>query len=151
MDSIVSQFLSKGTLILAIVIVIINFFIKRLVEIIWPTLKPIARELDQKAMYTGKAALVWNQIGLYLLPVLIGVLLGSLIKDPYIFGTDIKAASGRIAYAAIVGWFADFMYEVVQKSLYKTTGVALPDPGASIPPVKDDAKLTVTEPANDKT
>ena len=136
MDSVVAQFLSTGTAVIAVTVVILQFFIRRSVEITWPSLKPVGKELDHKAMYTGKAALWWNQIGLYALPVMIGSCVGLLSKDPFLFGPDIKTTSGRVFYAAVVGWFADFLYEVVQKSLYKTTGVSLPSPGASYPPKK---------------
>lgn len=142
MDNVVSQFLSKGTAIIAIAVVILQFFIRRTVEIVWPTLKPVGKELDHKSMYTGKAALIWNQLGLYALPVVIGVCIGFLSKEPFLFGDDIKTTSGRVFYAAVVGWFSDFLYEVVQKTLYKSTGVNLPDPGAhsSPPPPPQDSK-----------
>lgn len=136
MDSVISQFLSTGTAIIAVTVVIVQFFVRRTVELIWPSLKPLAKELDHKAMYTGKVALIWNQLGLYALPVVIGACVGIISKEPFLFGDDIKTASGRVFYAAVVGWFADFLYEVVQKSLYKTTGVALPSPGDSYPPKK---------------
>jgi len=146
MDNVVSQFLSKGTAIIAITVVILQFFIRRTVEIVWPTLKPVGKELDHKSMYTGKAALWWNQIGLYALPVVIGACIGWMTKEPYLFGDDIKTVSGRVFYAAVVGWFADFLYEVVQKSLYRTTGVALPNPGDSFPPKRGPSDPPKPEP-----
>lgn len=134
MDDVVSQFLSKGTAAIAIVVVIGNFFIKRTVEIVWPSLKPVAKEMDPESMYRTKAALLWNQIGLYALPVSLGVLIGFLSKEPFLFG-DIQTTEGRVFYAASVGWFADFLYEVFQKTLLSKTGVKLPDPDERVPSV----------------
>lgn len=135
MEDVVSQFLSKGTAIIAITVVILVFFTKRIVEMVWPKLRPLANEMDQKPMYTNKAALWWNQIGLYALPVVIGALLGLFINEPFIFGEDIKTTSGRVFYAGVVGWFADFLYEVVQKVLQQKTGVSLPNPDERTPSV----------------
>lgn len=133
MDNAITQFLSKGTLIIAVTVVIVQFFIRRSLEIAWPSLKPQAQELDHKAMYANKVALWWNSIGLYLLPVLVGGTFGWLVKNPMIYGEDVKTVAGRIFYAALVGWFADFLYEVLRVSLYKATGVSLPDPGTQMP------------------
>ncbi len=135
MDGVVSQFLSKGTAIIAIVVVIAGFFIKRIVEMVWPNLRPVANEMSSKPMYKNKASLWWNQIGLYALPVLIGMLFGFLVKEEFLFGSDIKTTSGRVFYAGCVGWFADFLYEVVQKALLKSTGVSLPNPDDRVPSI----------------
>lgn len=134
MDSAISQFLTIGTAIIAVVVIIVGFFAQRLVEIQWPALKKTANELDHKPMYKSKIALYWNEVLLYALPVVIGANIGWLVKDPYIFG-DIKTTMGRVFYAAVVGWFADFIYTAIQKALLKATGVSLPNPDGSIPPV----------------
>jgi len=138
MDSVVSQFLSKGTAIIAIVVVIVGFFTKRTVEMCWPWLRPVANEMSHKPMYTNKGALWWNQIGLYALPVMVGMAIGFVAKEPFLYGPDLKTTSGRVFYAATVGWFADFLYEVISKALQKSTGVSLPDADGSIPPLKPD-------------
>jgi hypothetical protein len=128
MDAAVSQFLTKGTALIAIVVVIVNFFVKRIVEMTWPKLRPTAGELDHKPMYSGKAGMWWNEVGLYALPVFIGCTFGRFVNEPFMFG-DIATLKGRVFYAGVVGWFADFLYTVVQKALYKSTGVELPSPG----------------------
>jgi hypothetical protein len=140
MDGVVSQFLSKGTAIIAIVVVICGFFTKRTVEMIWPNLRPIANEMAHKPMYKTKASLWWNQIGLYALPVVLGAMIGVVAKEEFLYGPDIKTTSGRVFYAACVGWFADFLYEVVQKALLKSTGVSLPNP--------DDRVASISPPSN---
>jgi len=127
MDDAVSQFLTKGTAIIAIVVVILNFFIKRIVEITWPKLIPIGGAMDSKPMYSGKPAMWWNEIGLYALPVFIGCMIGRFVKEPFLFGA-IGTVVGRVFYAGVVGWFADFLYTVIQKALYRSTGVKLPNP-----------------------
>jgi hypothetical protein len=137
MDSVVSQLLSKGSAVIAIIVVIGVFFTKRVVEMIWPKLKPVANEMSPKPMYTNKGALWWNQIGLYALPVVIGAAIGLSTKDPFFYGPDIKTSAARVFYAGCIGWFADFLYEVLQKALLKSTGVSLPTPAdrtASVSP-----------------
>lgn len=134
MDDAISQFLTKGTAVIVVIVVMANFFVKRIVESIWPRLRAVANEMDHKPMYTNKAALIWNQIGLYALPVVIGGHLG-LFNEPFLFGEEIQTTQGRVFFAAVVGWFADFGYEVVQKTLLKTTGVKLPNPDSYMPSV----------------
>ena len=134
MESAVSQFLTVGTAIIAVIVIIVGFFLKRLVEIQWPSLKKSANEMDHKAMYKTKLALYWNEVILYALPVLIGAHIGWLVKEPYLFGA-IASTTGRVFYAAVVGWFSDFIYTAIQKALQKATGVSLPNPDGSIPPV----------------
>lgn len=126
MDQAVLEFLSKGTFVLAVLVVIINFFIRRVVQLVRPDFKPLAGTMDKKAMYSNRAAMWWNEIGLYALPVMIGANLGLVKGLSGLFDASIKTTSGRVFYAAVVGWFADFLYEVVQKILYKSTGVTLP-------------------------
>jgi len=126
MDQAVLEFLSKGTFVLAVLVVIINFFIRRTVELVRPDFKPLAGTMDKKAMYANRGAMWWNEIGLYALPVMIGANLGLVKGLSGLFDASIKTTSGHVFYAAVVGWFADFLYEVIQKILYKSTGVTLP-------------------------
>jgi hypothetical protein len=128
MDAAVSQFLTKGTALIAIMVVIVNFFLKRTIELKWPQLRPTGTAMDHRPMYAGKPAMWWNEVGLYALPVFIGCTIGRFVNEAFLFG-DIQTNTGRVFYAGVVGWFADFMYTVIQKFLYKSTGVALPSPG----------------------
>lgn len=130
MDQAIMEFLNRGTFILAVLVVILNFFIRRTVELLHPDFKPLAGTMDKKAMYSNRAAMWWNEIGLYALPVLIGANLGLVKGLAFLFDASIKTTSGRVFFAGIVGWFADFLYEVIQKILYKNTGVSLPSPMA---------------------
>jgi len=135
MEDVVAQFLSKGTAVIALTVVMVGFFVKRFVELAWPKLRSVAKEMDPKPMYTNKAALWWNTIGLYVLPVFLGGLFGALTKDSFFYGPDIKTTSARVFYAGVVGWFADVIYEIIQKALQKTTGVSLPNPNDRTPSV----------------
>lgn len=128
MDAAVEQFLTKGTALIAIMVVILNFFIKRTMEMIWPKLKPTGEAMDHKPMYASKGAMWWNEVGLYALPMFIGCTIGRFVNESFLFG-EIATHTGRVFYAGVVGWFSDFLYTVVQKFLYKSTGVALPSPG----------------------
>ncbi len=142
MDAAVAQFLTTGTVLIAIMVVILNFFVKRSVEMIWPKLKPTGKELDHKPMYQGKAGMWWNEIGLYALPMFIGCTIGALVNEAFLFG-EITTHTGRVFYAGVVGWFADFLYTVVQKFLYKSTGVQLPSPGQQLIAVQQTTTTVV--------
>lgn len=131
MDAAVEQFLTKGTALIAIMVVIINFFVKKTIELKWPKLKPTGTAMDHRPMYSGKVSEWWNEIGLYALPVFIGCTIGQFVKEPFLFG-EISTTVGRVFYAGVVGWFADFLYTVITKALYKSTGVQLPSPGAAV-------------------
>lgn len=148
MENAVSQFLTVGTAIIAVIVIIIGFFVQRLVEIQWPNLKKSANEMDHKPMYKSKAALYWNEVILYALPVIIGAHIGWLVKEPYIFGV-IATTMGRVFYAAVVGWFADFIYTVIQKALQKATGVTLPSPGTTVAVQQTTQTTTVVSSGED--
>jgi hypothetical protein len=94
-------------------------------------------------MYAGKAGMWWNEVGLYALPVFIGSTIGRFVNEPFLFG-DINTNTGRVFYAGVVGWFADFMYTVIQKALYKSTGVQLPSPGQIVAVQQTQTKTTTT-------
>jgi hypothetical protein len=128
MDQAIVDFLNKGTFVLAALVVIANFFVRRIVELVRPDFRPLAGSMDHQAMYSNRLAMWWNEIGLYALPVFIGANLGLIKGLGFLFDASIKTPAGHVFYAAVVGWFADFLYEVVQKILYKNTGVALPNP-----------------------
>lgn len=142
MDAAVEQFLTKGTALIAIMVVIINFFVKKTIELKWPKLKPTGTAMDHKPMYSGKASEWWNEIGLYALPVFIGCTIGRFVNESFLFG-EIATITGRVFYAGVVGWFADFLYTVITKALYKSTGVQLPSPGQQLVAVQQTTTTVV--------
>lgn len=136
MDEALSLFLSVNSVILMITVVIAMFFVKRIVELKWPNLRPKANEMDHKPMYATRMALWWNQIILYALPVLLGVGLAHWILEAMpLPGSKMDL---RLFVGGGLGWLSDFLYEIFVKAIQNKTGVQLPNPDASIPPVSPD-------------
>lgn len=125
MDNALDLFLSTGTLILASGIVILTFFIRRIVETAIPSAKKQADENEVGITYATPFAHWWNSVILYAVPVLVGGSIGFL-DIPFLFqNVDLSTAGGRAFFGAVTGWFSSFMYKVARKILIKKTGVDL--------------------------
>jgi mannose/fructose/N-acetylgalactosamine-specific phosphotransferase system component IIC len=143
MEEITTQLLRPGTFAVAVAVVVVTFFLRRIVETLWPTLKKQAPETAPEVTYLSNVAMWWNTVVLYAVPVLLGVLIG-LINSDFLHG-DIKDVGGRILFQAGVGWFAGFLYKILRKIILKKTGVDIqPSPASG------DADVTPTEPADSK-
>ena len=136
MDQLIAQFWHLGTLYLGIAVVIVTFFVRRIVEQAAPSLKKAAHENDPKPTYKTKLAEWWNGVILYALPVIAGIL-GATVWRSYFCpeGMDGKDA---VMFGTIIGWFSSFLYKVVRKTLKKKTGID-PIPGP-IDPTEADSE-----------
>ena len=114
MEEITSQILRPGTFAVAVAVVILTFFIRRIVETIKPGLKNVEP-------YTSAFAKWWNSVILYGIPVVLGAC-AAFINSDFIHG-DIKDLGGRLLFQGGVGWFASFMYKILRKMILKKTGV----------------------------
>lgn len=121
MEEITSQILRPGTFAVAVAVVILTFFIRRVVETVRPDLKKQADANDKEVTYLTKLAMWWNTVILYAIPVLLGAAAGCINSD-FLHG-DIKDFGGRLLFQAGVGWFASFMYKILRKLILKKTGV----------------------------
>lgn len=123
-----------GTYVLGIAIFILVFFIKRVVEGALPRLKKQHDENSPKVTYLTTGARWWNEVILYLLPVLLGALAGAFLKSDFFFDA-IGDKGGRIGFGGGVGWFSGFLYKLLKKLIWQKFGLELtPSTGDSDAP-----------------
>lgn len=114
MDQIdLSTFLHTGTLALGVAVVIITSFIRRILETYIPTIRQKSDEDSPGATYGNRWARFYNKVGVYYLPVLIGVLIGLLVDSDFLFGS-IDTRDGRVFFAMVVAWFSRDVYKFVR-------------------------------------
>lgn len=143
MDSAVDQLLNLGTLVFAVSIVIVTFFIRRIVETLWPALRKKSDENAPVVTYSTPFARWYQTVILYAIPVVAGALLG-LLKITYFFPEAIHTPGGRLFYGGVVGWFSSAIYKVVKKALaargVELPGSLLPGPPSGPPDPFDSPK-----------
>jgi len=130
MEEITSQILRPGTFAVAVAVFIVTWFIRKVVEGVWPHLRKNGDENEVKMTYITPFARWWNTVILYAIPVVLGGLIG-LLPSQFLHG-DIKDIGGRLLFQAGVGWFSSFMYKVLRKLILKKTGVDI-SPGSIKP------------------
>ena len=118
-----------GTYVLAVIVFVVVFFIRRIVENIWPNLKKQHDENSPKITYLTAPARWWNTVILAALPVAFGAL-SSFMKSDFFFD-GIGDKGGRIAFGGCVGWFAGFLYQALK-------GLVKQKMGLTINPAADD-------------
>jgi len=127
MEQITSQVLRPGTFAVGVAVVILTFFIRRIVETVWPVLKKQAGGNEPGPTYLTRFSMWWNTVILYAIPVVLGAS-AAFIHSDFLHG-DIKDFGGRLLFQAGVGWFSSFMYKVLRKVILNRTGVdAQPGP-----------------------
>jgi len=134
MDQLYNQLLNKETLILAFIVVIGTFFVRRIVETAVPSCKDIAKNGDSK--YKTKFGLWWNSVILYAIPVILGAAVAIWAYKASVLPGEFKTTPGAAMWGAVVGWCSSFLYKVARKFLKKKTGVDL-TPGPADPTKKD--------------
>lgn len=130
MEEITNQIFRPGTFAVAVAVVVLTFFIRRIVETVWPELKKAADANAPGLTYLSRLSVWWNTVILYGIPVVLGGFMG-LIPSAFLHG-DIKDLGGRLLFQGGVGWFASFMYKVLRKLILKKTGVDI-QPGPITP------------------
>lgn len=121
-----------GTYVLGVIIFIVTFFLRRVVENIWPSLKKKADENASAVTYLTPAARWWNTVILAALPVALGAL-SSLLKSDFFFD-GIGDKGGRVAFGGCVGWFAGFLYQALKRAIKQRFGLDITPTGDSDAP-----------------
>jgi hypothetical protein len=116
MDQALDQFVSFGTLLLAMAVYIIAFFIKRITETAYPKLGKKVSVDGKTVVYNTGFARWWKEVILYAIPVLVGASFG-ILKAPLLFGENIQTMSGRILFGGVVGWLSGFVYNLFKRVL----------------------------------
>lgn len=103
-----------GTYVLGIVVYVLTFFIRKVVQIIWPSLKKQADANAPQITYLSPMSRWWNEVILYAIPVAIGGL-ACIVNSEFLFqGID---GGGKFMYGAGVGWFSSFLYKALKKAI----------------------------------
>lgn len=110
----------------ALGVAISTFFVRRVCELIWPTLS------DKTAETTAQR--VWERLALPFMPVVLGIIFSMAVGPKYFDYpmVALRSVLSRVIYGVVVGWFADFGYRALVFFLKKKWNVALP--GASDAP-----------------
>lgn len=135
MEEVVTSFLSYKSILLTIAVVILTFFIRRIVETAVPSAKKAAHENDPAKTYLNVFAEWWNKVILYAIPVLVGLVLAITVKE---LAPESLKTGGLSIYGAVVGWFSSFLYKVFRKVVQQKTGLNLPSASTAPPPGEDE-------------
>lgn len=132
MDGILEHLMRPGTLVVAVAVVILTFFTKKVSETAWPSLKKRATEMEAAPMYMTMFAMWWNEVILYAIPVVFGAAFG-LVRSEFLHGTIVDLG-GRLAFCAGTGWFSGLLYKGVRKAIMQKTGIDIHPNGSITPP-----------------
>lgn len=133
MDDFINYFMRPGVLIIALIVYVIVLMLRTVVEAIFPVLKKAAGSMSAAPMYTTKRAMWWNEVGLHILPPIIGGIFGfihsSFLQGP-LFSWD------AVMFDCGVGWFSGTLYKGVMQSLSAKLGVSMdPMPTSVFPTI----------------
>lgn len=142
MDDVVALLLNAKTIYLAFAVIIVTFFVRRIVETAVPAARKAADENSPMTTYPTEFSKWWNQVILYAVPVLVGVGLSLTVDE--LISDLMKQTSSIVVYGGIVGWSSSFIYKVLRKILKEKTGIELP--GASIAPPSSEGHVVVVAP-----
>lgn len=123
MDNLLAEFSLLGVCSLAVAIVVISSLVRKALELIWPWLaKTEVTSATQKvADYTNQVARFYNELGLYVLPYVIGSLI-AIGKITFVFGA-IDTYGGRWIFAMLVATFSALFYKSIKKAIPGLLGV----------------------------
>jgi len=115
--------LRTGTFVLGIAVFIATFFTRRVVELLVPSSRQAATDLEAAPMYATTWSRWWNGVVLYAVPVAYGMLAG-LSHNEYLFGPMHEAGVVCVMFGGGVGWFSSFLYKLVRKAAVKRLGLS---------------------------
>lgn len=110
----------SGTYVLAIVVFILTFFTRKVVELVWPSLKKQADANSPLPTYLTKMSRWWNEVILYAVPVVYGAC-APVATSEFLFGGIDGGA--KLMYGAGVGWFSSFLYKALKKAISNKAGI----------------------------
>lgn len=110
----------SGTYVLAIAVFVLTFFTRKVVELVWPSLKKQSDANSLNITYLTTMSRWWNEVILYALPVVYGAL-SAVLRSVFIFdGID---GGAKVMYGCGVGWFSGFLYKALKKVVASKVGL----------------------------
>lgn len=131
MDDLISLLLRPGTAVLALAVVILTFFTRKIVETSLPWWKvQTLKNKDGKATeyhhrYVTRWAEWWNEVILRAVPVLYGMSFG-FINAEFLFGPANEKFVLRLMFGGGVAWVSGLLYKGVRKFIADKAGLTLP-------------------------
>lgn len=143
MDHLTQLLLRPGSIALVVMTVALTFIVRRTVEAAWPALRKREKrtKLDVGSAetrvvgYSTTAARWWNEVVLYVLPLLCGFL-WSLLESEFLFTKTLDYA-GKLFFAMSLAWMSGLLYKAFKKTVPRIFGVTMEvtTDGDSLPPV----------------
>lgn len=134
MEQLMQYLMRPGTLAAVVLITIVSFFVKRIVETAAPSMKQIGHAMSAGPMYGSNLAMWWHSVVLPAVPVLTGGALGFVNSD-FING-GIDGTFNRVMVDCGVGWFSGVLYAGVRKTIKQKTGIDI-QPASTASPSSD--------------
>jgi hypothetical protein len=119
MDDALTQFLTYRTVVFACACWIGTFFVRRVAETKWPSLKPV-KNPGSEGYLTG-FALWWNKLILYLLPVGVGASLSAVLPD--FMPPGIVTTAGGVTYGVVIGFLSGLAFKIFRRLALRTAGL----------------------------
>ena len=114
--------LTWQTLVFTLAIFIFSFLLRRTLEVLFPTLS--------RGTPLSMAQRVWEELLLPSTPVLVGALMGGLLKN-WLYPPALVTTGQHIIYGVVCGFFSGYAYKILKSLLTQKFSVELPDvPGA---------------------
>lgn len=121
-DEITEKISLIGLVIIVISCIAGTRIIRQIIETAVPAWKKKADENHPDKTYSTTMSRWWNKVILYILPVIIGALMGKFIQSDFIFG-NVQSISGKIFYGASLGWMSGFLFKIFIQLIQNKTGV----------------------------
>lgn len=124
MDNLIKDFNLLGLASLAVAIVVLVAFTRRLVELLVPSLvkKEVTSAKQKMTEYTHQWSRFYNELILYLLPYIWAGLL-AIPNIEFVFQGAGTSYAGRALLACLVATFSGLFYKSVKKSIPALFGV----------------------------
>lgn len=115
MDDAFSQLWHTGSLVYGVAVIIITFFIRKLVEAGVPSVRKKADENEKGVTYATTFSRYWNQVILYALPPAVGALI-ALLDVSYLYGdSGPTELAGRVFNGIVIGGCSAMVYKALKK------------------------------------
>lgn len=123
MDNLIQEFSLLGICSLAVAINVLCALIRRALELFLPFLAKaeISAKKQKVVEYSNRWARAYNELGLYLLPYLVGSTI-AVFKISFVFGA-LDSYGGRWIFSMLVATFSALFYKSIKKALPGLLGV----------------------------
>lgn len=123
MDELFALLFSPFVLIPGLGAFVLTMLIRRVVETRWPLLKKQADENVMELTYLTESARWWNEVVLYLLPVVLAMLL-MLVLPAEVLPEKLEHTAPKLLGGLVSGFFSTIIYKIVKRLIVQRAGVS---------------------------